>query len=126
MIEKVFYQKAKSDADLMAMLPGGVTTEWNTNGELPRAIVSYNFTNNVNNPVDSGSVSIDIFVRGNSVITVKEIAQKFVALFDRHLAYTDDTGNTVRFYYAGGGFVSEPDPQFTHYSLDFNVRYLRG
>lgn len=126
MIEKVFYARAINDAGLMDLLPGGVTTEWNTSGKLPRAIVSYNYTNNVNNPVDSGSVSIDLFVRGNSVADIKEIAKKFVALFDRHLAYTDDTGNTVRFYYAGGGFVSEPDPQFTHYSLDFNVRYLRG
>lgn len=126
MIEKIFYNRASNDPDLAEKLPGGVSTEWTTDGRLPRAIVSYQYNNNVNNPVDSGSVSVDIFVRGNDVILIKEIAGQFITLFDGFLSYTEDSGNPVRFFYSSGGFVNEPDPQFTHYSLEFNFRYLRG
>lgn len=126
MIEIAFVDRAESSPDLMEMLPGGVHTEWSLKGEMPRAIFSFQDTNNVGSPIDGGSVSVDIFTRGNDVEGIVRIAKKFIDLFDRFLTYTEDAGNTVRFYYANGGFQNEPDPQFTHYSINFNVRYLRG
>lgn len=119
------YEALTADTELMALVTGGVSTVWNiSTAQLPRIILGYD-TMRIDQFIRAGKLNLDLFFVGNVVEAANTIKNLCVSILESIVYDTDETGETLRFYYETDNLITEDNPDIGHLSVIFDIRFAR-
>jgi len=90
----------------------------------PYIVISCNFREGIHWAQRNGTLTIDIFTKGNSVIEAEGIRNDIAELLDRQLFDTDE-GGRIRCYFDNDGIIPD-EPEICHLTMDFTIKYWRN
>jgi len=115
-------------------LSGLAVTSWGTmavyqswaerESVFPYIVLTWTFREGIHWGRRDGTLIIDIFTKGNSIIEAEGIRNDIVELLDRQIFDTDE-GGRVRCYFDNDGIIPDENPEVCHLSMDFTVRFWR-
>jgi len=123
-IDQILYETFTNDSALMALLPGSVHSTWSTEGEYPRLIFDASMTS-LNNEIQGGSLTIDVFGKGNNKVILEAIRTRVEYLLESQFFATDETGPTLRFWKRNHDTVPDDSPQIIHLIIQYDIRAAR-
>lgn len=115
-----------ADATLTGLLPGGIHTTWATGGTLPRMILAYDSQRTPGYKIRTGTLSIDVFTRVNSVATAITVRDRVIELLEGAILDSDETGPTLRVTLLSEATIPEPDDRSAHYTMALALRFYRA
>ena len=120
------YDQLNNDPALTELAPGGVHTEWVTEGaELPRVVLGADFAVLPGRRMGGGSMNVDLFVRGNDIELLEEIRDRVIALLEGEVFYSRESGQSLRLFLEADGPSQAPEDRIGHWTMAFTQRFLR-
>lgn len=117
------YSIISSSVPVAALLTGGVHTEWTIEPDLPRGILSWSSVGDAE-PIKTGQLTVDIYADGNNVTFCEQVKEVISDAIEGQ-TFSGGRYGALRFFYGNDARVPEPDPNYIHWSVNFDARYCR-
>ncbi len=119
------YQYMKADSELMAKIDNRLFTSWSIDKGFSRIILGFS-TARKDEISRIGSLDVDIFYLGNQTALAQATVLRVTQILEAQTLTELYAGRTIRLYWQTEAIIPEDDPQVVHWSMKFDLTYIRN